>query len=109
MFFVTLTVTYSSIFIYCHLIQFLYELGGARHGTNLVIFQVYFLILLGFYVTATTAAKRYHDMGKTALWAYLFLIPHIGIIWVFIECCFRRGEQKENVYGPVDQRSFLIA
>ncbi len=52
-----------------------------------------------FWALFAVSTKRYHDLGKSAVWLSLLLIPLIGIAWVVIELGFRRGTRGGNAYG----------
>lgn len=59
------------------------------------------LLYVPFYWSLfTVSAKRYHDVGKAALWLLLLLVPVVGVTWVAIELGLRRGTRGENRFGP---------
>ena len=43
--------------------------------------------------------KRWHDCGKHGLMVLIYLLPHLGVIWAFIECGCVRGSIGDNKYG----------
>jgi len=49
-----------------------------------------------FWVLYAAQVKRLHDFGKSGWWMLLGLVPAIGVIWHFFECCFRRGTAGPN-------------
>lgn len=51
------------------------------------------------WVCWATAAKRWHDRGKSGWYSLIALIPLIGWLWVLIETGFLSGSQIENQYG----------
>lgn len=53
-----------------------------------------------FWAMFVLAAKRYHDLGRSAAWLLLLLIPLVGVAWVAFELGFRRGTRGENRHGP---------
>lgn len=58
------------------------------------------LLYLPFFWSASAlSAKRYHDLGKSAAWLLLVLIPILGVMWVAIELGLRSGTRGENRYG----------
>jgi uncharacterized membrane protein YhaH (DUF805 family) len=48
-------------------------------------------------------AKRWHDLGKSALWVLIMLIPIVGPIWTLYETGFLPGTPGTNEYGPGPQ------
>jgi len=54
------------------------------------------LLWIGF----ALAARRYHDLGKSASRLLLLLIPVAGAIVVFFDLAFRKGNEADNQYGP---------
>jgi FAD/FMN-containing dehydrogenase/uncharacterized membrane protein YhaH (DUF805 family)/SAM-dependent methyltransferase len=81
----------------------------------LSVFTVLSIVLEGLFGPAATwllypplywallavAIKRYHDIGRSALWLLLLLVPIIGPAWVIFSLGFRKGRQAENRFGPV--------
>ena len=43
--------------------------------------------------------RRLHDIGKSAWWLLLALIPVVGAIILIVFCC-KDSEPGENAYGP---------
>ena len=50
-----------------------------------------------FYVLA---ARRYHDLNRSAVWLFLLAIPILGPLVVGFDLLLRRGTRGENQYGP---------
>jgi len=46
------------------------------------------------------AARRLHDIGRSAWWLLAFVVPVIGALWLFWLLFLRRGSEGENRYGP---------
>ena len=60
-----------------------------------------FLILLApALVNFAVLAKRWHDRNKSAWWAFIHLVPVIGVLWTFVECGFFKGTTGKNRFGP---------
>ena len=55
----------------------------------------FLLILMLFSWAATMSIKRYHDRNKSGYYAFIVLIPVIGLI----ETCFIKGTNGANRYG----------
>ena len=45
-------------------------------------------------------AKRCHDIGRSARWLLLVVIPILGVVWLVAVLGFRRGNPGRNQYGP---------
>lgn len=63
------------------------------------------VILLPFYIFGNwaglaVAAKRWHDLNKSAWWILIAFIPIIGPIWAFVELGFYKGTDGPNRFGP---------
>ena len=59
-----------------------------------------FLILLApALVNFAVLAKRWHDRNKSAWWAFIHLVPVIGVLWTFVECGFFKGTTGKNRFG----------
>ena len=59
-----------------------------------------FLILLApALVNFAVLAKRWHDRNKSAWWAFIHLVPVIGVLWTFVELGFFRGTTGKNRFG----------
>jgi uncharacterized membrane protein YhaH (DUF805 family) len=58
------------------------------------------MVPLNIWVNFCVCAQRYHDLGKSAWWFLLVLVPLIGPIWQWIELGFAGGDLEDNDYGP---------
>ena len=74
-------------------------------GLKLII-RIFFGILLIF-ISLAIFTKRWHDLGQTAWWSLVYLIPIFGWpgILMFIYLGIARGQAEENEYGPVPGRN----
>ncbi|HEY3887029.1 MAG TPA: DUF805 domain-containing protein [Caulobacteraceae bacterium] len=61
-----------------------------------------FLVILALTVWAGIAlvVRRWHDRGKSWVWALLGFVPIVGWLWQGIECGFLEGTLGPNRYGP---------
>lgn len=66
---------------------------------DLMVTLLPFLVLLMTWVQLALAAKRYHDVGKSAWFSLLLLVPLVGLI-AFLYLLFARGDERDNQYGP---------
>jgi len=66
----------------------------AGRGSTLILYPPF------FWSAYALASKRYHDLGGSAAWLLLLLVPILGPLWVACELLFRRGTRGENRYGP---------
>ncbi|MBL0717518.1 MAG: DUF805 domain-containing protein [Desulfosarcina sp.] len=56
-----------------------------------------FIIVL--WIALSIQVKRWHDRDKSGWWVLINLIPIIGQVWGFIECCVLRGTVGDNRFG----------
>ncbi|MFN0182294.1 MAG: DUF805 domain-containing protein [Aquabacterium sp.] len=56
--------------------------------------------LLALIPMVAVTAKRWHDLGRSAWWVALLVIPVLGLAWTALECGLRRGQPGDNRYGP---------
>jgi len=73
----------------------------ALRSTFTAIFVVYFLASLIPSIAVTV--RRLHDIGYSAWWLSVSLVPAIGEAWLLILMCIQ-GTNGANQYGP-DPRS----
>jgi uncharacterized membrane protein YhaH (DUF805 family) len=59
----------------------------------------YFVIIFFSWVQLALAAKRFHDLGEAGVFCVLLFIPFVNLI-IFIRLLFKRGEGRDNQYGP---------
>ena len=64
-----------------------------RTGTLLLYPPLYWALF-------AVSVKRYHDLGTSAWWLLLLLLPIAGPAWVAIELGLRRGTRGDNRFGP---------
>jgi uncharacterized membrane protein YhaH (DUF805 family) len=55
--------------------------------------------ILVSWVNIATTVKRFHDRDKSGFWAFIVLVPYIGVIWQIVECGFLPGSRGSNSYG----------
>lgn len=70
-------------------------------GSTLILYPFF------FWIAFCLGGKRYHDVGKSAAWLLLLVIPLLGPIWVGIELFFRRGAAGGNRHGD-DPRAVVL-
>ena len=61
--------------------------------------DVFLILLAPALVNFAVLAKRWHDRNKSAWWAFIHLVPIIGILWTFVELGFFRGTTGKNRFG----------
>lgn len=61
--------------------------------------DVFLILLAPALVNFAVLAKRWHDRNKSAWWAFIHLVPVIGVIWTFVECGFFKGTTGKNRFG----------
>ncbi len=83
--------TFGATVVFALLFILLENITG--YGSTLILYPPFFWAIF------VLAAKRYHDVGKSAWWLLLVVIPLAGVLWVFLELAFRRGIAGENRYG----------
>ena len=62
--------------------------------------DVFLILLAPALVNFAVLAKRWHDRNKSAWWAFIHLVPVIGVLWTFVECGFFKGTTGTNRFGP---------
>ena len=62
--------------------------------------DVFLILLAPALVNFAVLAKRWHDRNKSAWWAFIPLVPVIGVLWTFVECGFFKGTTGKNRFGP---------
>lgn len=67
---------------------------------------IYIYLIIMFLPFLSMQAKRLHDINKSANWLFLYLIPYIGFIVVFVLLC-KNGDLNSNNYGdpPLDSKT----
>ena len=65
---------------------------------NVVLLVICNLILI--WPSLAIAAKRWHDINKSAWWILITFIPIIGPLWAFIELGLEEGTPGKNRFGP---------
>ena len=78
------------------------DLTGVRHLDESVTLQVAAsgVVALDFALGLSLYVRRFHDLGKSAWWLLVMLIPFVGFIYGVIVCGFVRGDHGPNRYGP---------
>lgn len=61
--------------------------------------DVFLILLAPALVNFAVLAKRWHDRNKSAWWAFIHLVPIIGVLWTFVELGFFRGTTGKNRFG----------
>ena len=61
--------------------------------------DVVLILLAPALVNFAVLAKRWHDRNKSAWWAFIHLVPIIGILWTFVELGFFKGTTGKNRFG----------
>ncbi len=61
--------------------------------------DVVLILLAPALVNFAVLAKRWHDRNKSAWWAFIHLVPVIGVLWTFVELGFFRGTTGKNRFG----------
>jgi len=83
------------LFLPAYIIGFIIDIllfGGMPVGTLLISISLMIPSL-------TCLVKRWHDHGRSGLWALIILIPIVGTIWNIIVVGFLRGTKGPNIYG----------
>lgn len=62
------------------------------------------LFLPVYWVLFCLMSKRCHDIGRSAWWLILFIIPVGGIVWAVAVLGFRRGQPGPNQFGADPHR-----
>ena len=89
------TYWYAVLFAWAaFIVAFLLLEGNVSRASTLVLYPPFFWAMFAL------AAKRYHDLGRSAAWLLLLAIPVVGVAWVVFELGFRRGTRGENRHGP---------
>jgi uncharacterized membrane protein YhaH (DUF805 family) len=78
------------------------DLIGEKNLDQSVALQVvaYGVVALDFALGLSLYVRRFHDLGKSAWWLLVLLIPIVGLIYGVIDCGFVRGDYGPNRYGP---------
>ena len=61
--------------------------------------DVVLILLAPALVNFAVLAKRWQDRNKSAWWAFIHLVPVIGVLWTFVELGFFRGTTGKNRFG----------
>ena len=61
--------------------------------------DVFLILLTPVLVNFAVLAKRWHDRNKSAWWAFILLVPVIGVLWTSVECGFFKGTLGKNRFG----------
>ena len=74
------------------------------YGTQVPVISFAYIIALLTPSLAVTA-RRIHDVGKSAWWLLVGLIPVLGAVWLAILLMSFGSESGENEYGPNPHRT----
>jgi len=86
------------MFVLCNIvISALLSAVDSLMGTDSVATGFYSIAIL--LPNIALLVRRIHDIGKSGLWAFIGLVPIIGVIILFI-FCVKDSEQRDNAYGP---------
>jgi uncharacterized membrane protein YhaH (DUF805 family) len=89
------TFWFAVLFVWAaFIVAFLVLEANVSRASTLILYPLFFWTMFAL------AAKRYHDLGRSAAWLLLLLIPVVGVVWVAFELGFRRGTRGENRHGP---------
>ena len=61
-----------------------------------------------YWVLYAAQVKRLHDFDKSGWWMLVSLIPVVGVIWHFFECCFRPGTPGPNRFDKQAVESHTV-
>ncbi len=65
----------------------------------MVRFILYGVYLLQLLLIFSVSVRRLHDIGRSGLWAVVFLLPLVGTFcWLIMGCL--AGRESDNRYGP---------
>ena len=67
-----------------------------------MIFRLLTLLVgvpISMWTAYATAVKRLHDRDRSGWWTLMGFVPGIGLLWLAIECGFRKGTNGLNRYG----------
>ena len=95
------------------LYQFINSISnGSSEGMlgTLVIYLIMIIYGIGSFIPAlAVSVRRLHDIGRSGLWLFIYLIPIVGFIWLLI-LCVTPGNIGDNLYGPdpkeIENKSF---
>ena len=88
------TLWYSAMFLWATFVVLFVILEAVFGRTSTLLLYLPF-----FWTLFAVSSKRYHDLGRSAAWLLLLLIPLLGVTWVAFELGFRKGVRGENRYG----------
>ena len=75
------------------------EVSESAGLSDLRLFILCVTCALAMFISLAAQAKRWHDRNKSAWWVLFPLVPYVGVVWWFIECCCLRGSEGDNDYG----------
>ena len=91
--------------IFAYLLFLSFGMGLRAEQQEEIIYIIPLFIIYGVgcilssWVSIALHIKRYHDLGRSGIRFLLVLIPVIGVIWVLVECGFKKGTSGKNRYG----------
>lgn len=98
--------------LFCFIFSILLEIVGFQLGMlvgSYVLYQVltWGFVIIGVIPSISVSFRRLHDIGKSAWWLLLCLLPIIGWIWLIVWACFD-SQKGENKWGPNPKEANLI-
>ena len=57
------------------------------------------LFLPAYWSLFCLMSQRCHDVGRSAAWLALLIVPIVRLLWCFAVLGFRRGDPGDNQYG----------
>ena len=69
-------------------------LAAARFAPASLLWMLAGFLLIWAYIAVTV--KRYHDMDRSGLWAWVALVPVVGLVWQVAECALWPGTRGPN-------------
>jgi len=87
---------YWMFFLFNFIFISIADFGGSFIGLDFLV-TLYCLPL--FIPSLAVGVRRLHDIGKSAWWLLIPLIPIIGYIWILVLLC-TDSNPNENNYGP---------
>ncbi len=99
--------------LFCFIFSIIIELVGTGLGMLVGSYLLYNILSWGFVIitlipSISVSFRRLHDIGKSAWWLLLNLLPIIGWIWLLVWSCFD-SQKGENKWGPNPKEEVIEA